>query len=121
MFPAAVFLAAAVAGLAGGCGQPAGCSLSGSDINCAGATFDACVAAGCPIGYFNCPNPPVGCRIAPGMVLARYAEKPPNTTYLCGDPLAPCGTWTEASCQVTVTTNPYDASTTYTLHDSTCP
>jgi hypothetical protein len=36
--------------------------------------------------------------------LAHYAEKPPNDFYLCDDSKSTCGTWTEASCQLTVTT-----------------
>src|SRR4051812_27968242 len=48
----------------------------------------------------------------------RYQAKPPNAFVMCGDPLASCGTWAEASCQVTVTTYSYGtsdagASTTY--------
>lgn len=122
-----VFLAAAAAGVSGGCsGSQAGCSLSASDIMCQGETFDACAIAGCPVGYFNCSNPPSGCRIAPGMVLERFEEKPPNAWYLCGDPLSTCGSWSEASCQVTITTysgGSPDAgvTTTYAIHDSTCP
>ena len=123
-----VLLAAAAAGASGGCGgSQAECSLSASDITCKGETFDACVVAGCPIGELNCPSPRSGCQIAPGMVLARYAEKPPgNTPYLCGSPLSTCGTWIEASCQVTVTNyfgGAPDAgvSVTYAVHDSTCP
>ena len=121
-----VLLWAAVAAVTG-CGQQpqAGCSLSGGDITCAGETFAMCTVAGCPVGDVNCASPPTGCRIAPGMVLERYQAKPPNAFVMCGDPLASCGTWAEASCQVTVTTYSYSTSdagvsTTYAIHDSTC-
>jgi hypothetical protein len=122
-----IFLAAAVAGALAGCGgSQAGCSLAASGITCTGETFDACAAAGCPVGAI-CPVPRSGCQIAPGMVLAHYPEKPPgNDGYLCGYPLQTCGTWTEASCQVTVTNDFGGApdagvSITYAIHDSTCP
>jgi hypothetical protein len=124
---ALVLLAVVAAGATGGCGgSQAGCSLSTSNvITCTGETFDACTVAGCPVGQV-CTLPPTGCQIAPGMVLAHYAEKPPNDAYLCGYPLQTCGTWSEASCQVTVTNDRGGApdagvSITYALHDSTCP
>ncbi len=65
-------------------------------------------------------------QIAPGLVLGHYHEKQPNTFVLCGDPLASCGTWAEASCRVTVTTyapitRDAGVSTIYAIHDSTCP
>jgi hypothetical protein len=122
-----VFLGVAVAGVTGCSQQPqAGCSLSGGDINCDGETFDMCTVAGCSIGALNCSSPPTGCRIAPGMVLGHYQEKGPNAFFLCCDPLTNCGTWTEASCQVTITsdspiTSDAGVSTTYAFHDSTCP
>ena len=124
---ACVLFWAAVAGVIGCSQQPqAGCSLAGGDITCDGETFDTCAAAGCPVGDLNCQSPPTGCRIAPGMVLEHYQAKPPNDFFLCGDPLADCGTWTEASCQVTVLTySPITSDagipTTYAVHDSTCP
>ena len=122
-----VFLGAAVAGVTGCSQQPqAGCSLSGGDISCDGETFEMCTVAGCPVGDVNCPSPPTGCRIAPGMVLEHFQEKGPNAFFLCGDPLTSCGTWAEASCQVTITTyspitSDAGVSTTYAFHDSTCP
>jgi hypothetical protein len=124
-----VLLAAAAAGAIGGCGgsqAQTGCSLSASDITCKGETFDACAVAGCPVSDIDCPIPGTGCQIAPGMVLAHYSAKPPNDAYLCGYPLSTCGTWSEASCQVTVTNylgGAPDAgvSITYAIHDSTCP
>ena len=123
-----VLLAAAAVGASGGCGgSQAECSLAASAITCKGETFDACAVAGCPLSDPNCKIPRSGCQIAPGMVLAHYQEKPPsNDAYLCGDPLSTCGTWTEASCQVTVTNylgGAPDAgvSITYAIHDSTCP
>ncbi len=129
MLCAAVFvvLGAAVAGVTGCSQQPqAGCSLSGGDITCDGETFDMCTIAGCSDADPDCPSPPTGCRIAPALVLGHYQEKQPNTFVLCGEPLASCGTWAEASCQVTLTsyspiTSDAGVSTTYAIHDSTCP
>jgi hypothetical protein len=106
--------------LTGGCGKDAGCSLSGSAITCEGETFDECVVVGCSEANLGCQNPPTGCHLAPGMVLERFEQKGAYAFYLCGDPLTTCGTWTEAACQVTVTTYSGPAMT-YTIHDASCP
>ena len=113
-------LLSAAVGLSGGCSQSPGCSLAANDITCSGETFVACGLDGCPISDLGCSNPGNGCQIAPGMVLEYRQEKDPMAWYLCGDPLSMCGTWTEASCQVTVTLTS-GATTTYAVHDSTCP
>ncbi len=121
----AVALAAASGGA--GCGGAArSCQLWGNVIVCVGETFEECAVAGCSIGDFDCSNPPTGCQIAPGTVLAHYAQKPPNDAFLCGEPQIACGTWseTETGCQVTVTTyagTDADGTIAYTVHDSTCP
>jgi len=116
----ALFLTAV--GLTDGCGQvQAGCSLAGNDITCHGETFEDCTLKGCALGDIGCSNPGNGCQIAPGMVLEHFAEKDPNEFYLCGDPLLTCGMWALANCQVTVTLNYSSGSTTYAVHDPTCP
>jgi hypothetical protein len=120
-------VAIAAAGGGAGCGGAAqsGCQLWGNVIVCFGETFDDCAAASCSSADLDCSKPPTGCQIAPGTVLAHYAEKPPNDNLLCGEPQTTCGTWSVTGCQVTVTTyaGGTDAGGTiaYTVHDSTCP
>ena len=120
VLPVLCLCLAAAVGLTGGCGQSPGCSLAASEITCTGETFEACTVEGCPISDLGCANPGHGCQIAPGMVLEHFEEKEPMPLYLCGDPLSTCGMWAEASCQVTVTLTS-GATTTYAVHDSTCP
>ncbi len=109
------------AALASGCGESIshnGCAVTGNTIVCTGETLDACAVAGCSIADLNCQDPPAGCEIAPGAVLAHYSEKPPNDFYLCAS--GTCGTWTEANCQVTVTLDA-GGSLDYTIRDPGCP
>jgi hypothetical protein len=106
--------------VAGGCGSQTGCKVSGKSLVCVGETFNECAVAGCSVADYNCQNPPSGCEIAPGTILAHYSVKPPNNVYVCGDAKSTCGTWTEASCRVTVMPDS-GASVDYTIQDSTCP
>jgi hypothetical protein len=109
-----------------GCGgggaelAPAGCHLVGNVIACVDETFADCSMAGCSIADLECEDPPVGCQIAPAMILAHYSEKSPgNDAYLCGETQT-CGSWTETGCQVTVVPDS-GASIDYTISDATCP
>jgi hypothetical protein len=109
-----------------GCGgggarlAPAGCHLVGNVIACVDETFADCSMAGCSIADLDCEDPPVGCQIAPDMILAHYSEKPPgNDAYLCRETQT-CGSWTETGCQVTVVPDS-GASIDYTISDVTCP
>jgi hypothetical protein len=115
---------AATSGL-GGCGDGGsalavfGCHLVGNVIACANETFADCSNAGCPISNLRCENPPIGCQVAPDMILAHYSEKGPNDVYLCGGQTT-CGSWTETGCQVTVMPDS-GTSIDYTINDATCP
>jgi hypothetical protein len=114
---------AATSGL-GGCGAPAGCHLTGNGIVCTGETFADCSMAGCFIEDLGCQNPPVGCQVAPDMILAHYSAKPPNDYYFCRFTQSfeenTCRTWTETGCEVTVTSNS-GTSMDYYISDATCP
>jgi hypothetical protein len=118
-------LALAVAGVVASCGGDGPrCDLSGGVITCVGETFDECANAGCSFADRTC-DPSAGCHISPNIILAHDEEKPPNDSYLCEhtstcSSQCSCGTWTEATCQVTVTTDSYQ-STVYTVVDPTCP
>jgi hypothetical protein len=120
---AAVGIAAAVAGECGAARDlqsTSACALAGNTITCVGETFDDCALAGCSIADLNnCPNPPAGCQIAPGMILAHYQIKPPNDFYLCGEAQATCGTWTEATCALTLMNG--SGTVDYTIKDPSCP
>ena len=111
---------AATIGL-GGCGggRSAGCHLVGNVIACANETFVDCSNAGCSVGNDRCKNAPIGCQVAPDMILAHYPEKGPNDVYFCGGQKS-CGSWTRTGCQVTVTPES-GTSIDYTINDATCP
>jgi hypothetical protein len=93
-----------------------GCHLVGNVIACANETFTDCSNAGC---IDRCQNPPIGCQIAPDMILAHYPEKGPNNVYFCGGQKN-CGSWAKTDCQVTVISDS-GTSIDYTINDATCP
>jgi hypothetical protein len=119
------FLASAATIGLGGCGGGRsalavfGCHLVGNVIACANETFADCSNVGCSVSNIRCENPPIGCQIAPDMILAHYPEKGPNDVYFCGGQKN-CGSWAETGCQVTVMPDS-GTSIDYTISDATCP